>query len=367
MDQREREFLEGLVGAAVGGPVAITDTADLGSDFAPVRRVWLEREVPGLGRSVIVKTRRHGGSGWGYDLGNLRREYAGLTTLSGLGLDIAPEVVAADDAAGVLVLSDLGTGPTLEQLLMGEDPVRAEKALLRAAELLATLHRRTVTAEPEFIGRYSSLARGETPDARPIPSLETPLARWPELRETLAELGLPVPAATADRLPEMLADPTARTFTHTDLTPHNMVLCQNRVVLVDFEGAGYRHVGFDLPFLRFPFQNYGLLIPAAIRRAMEQSYLDTLAVSEEAVALGCTLLLIDCVYGIRRADDSGQSAESARRRRARIWELLAAARDALHRSQILPALTRWLGELADAVYERWAQVREPTSLFPVFR
>lgn len=114
MDQREREFLERLLGAAIEGPVTITGAADLGSDFAPVRRVWLDRDIAGLGHSVIVKTRRHGGSGWGYDVGNLRREYASLMTLSHLGLDIAPGVVAADDRAGVLVLRDLGTGPTVE-------------------------------------------------------------------------------------------------------------------------------------------------------------------------------------------------------------------------------------------------------------
>jgi Ser/Thr protein kinase RdoA (MazF antagonist) len=226
-----------------------------------------------------------------------------------------------------------------------------------------------VVGEPEFRERYSWLAGGETPDARPIPSLETPLARLPQLRADLTDLGLPVPHPAADpaTVTATLTDPAVRTFTHSDLTPHNIVLSGDRAFLIDFEGAGYRHVCFDLTFLRFPFQTYGLLLPAPIRRAMQQAYLATFPVSEEAVALGCTLMLIEVLYGIVRAADPSQSPESARRRRARIWELLAAARDALHRSRILPALTRWLDELTDAVYERWAEVREPTPLFPVFR
>lgn len=221
MDQREREFCERLVSGALGVPVTITDAVGLGGDFAPVQRVWLDRGVAGIGRSVIVKTRRFGGSGWGYDLGNLRREYAALMTLSGLCVDIAPEVVAADDAAGVLVLTDLGSGATIEQLLLGHDRVHAEKALLAAAELLATLHREAVAAEPQFVARYSAIADGETPDARPIPSLETPLARCPQLRADLAELGLPVPGADLASLTARLADPSARTLTHTDLNPSN--------------------------------------------------------------------------------------------------------------------------------------------------
>ncbi|MBO0881640.1 MAG: phosphotransferase [Mycobacterium sp.] len=237
--------------------------------------------------------------------------------------------------------------------------------------------RRTRPARPGYRSDrrgYSSLAGGETPDARPIASLATPLARWPQLRDDLTELGLPAPDLTAEAatVTAMLADPAARTLTHTDLTPHNIVLSQDQLVLVDFEGAGYRHVGFDLPFLRFPFQNYGLLIPVPIRQAMERAYraafpASEAAPSEGAVALGCALLLIEVCYGIRRADDSGQSAASARRRRGRIWQLLAAALDALDRSRILPALTRWLGDLAEAVYARWPEVRVPTALFPVFR
>jgi hypothetical protein len=367
MDRRETEFLERLLGTAIGASVTITDAAGLGSDFAPVRRMWLERDVPGLGRSVIVKTRRHGGSGWGYDLGNLRREYAALMTLRRLGLDIAPEVVAADEAAGVLVLSDLGSGPTLEHLLMGDDPVRAEKALLAAAEVLATMHRRTVGAEPEFVARYCALAGGETPNARPIPSLETPLARLPQLRADLAELGLPAPGPDIAWFTARLSDPTSRTLTHSDLNPGNIVVAGDRVFLVDFEGAGYRHVGFDRVFLRFPFQNHGLLIPAPVRQTMEQAYRATLPVSETAVALGCVLLLVEVCYGIRRAATADQSAESARRRRARIWELVAASLDAVERAGIVPGVAHWLGELADALYARWPEVCEITPLFPVFR
>jgi len=368
VDQREREFYERLMATALGEPVAITDAVGLGrSDFAQVWRVWLDQDVSGLGRSVIVKTRRAGGSGWGYDLGNLRREYAALATLSALGLDIAPRVVMADDQAGVLVLTDLGSGPTIEQLLMGHDPLCAEKALLSAADLLATLHRDTAPAEPEFVARYSALAGGETPDVRPIPSLETPLARCPQLCEDLAELGLPAPAADLASLTATLADPAARTLTHTDLNPSNFVVVGDRVVLVDYEGAGYRHVGLDLMFLRFPFQNHGLRLPTRVMQSIEQAYRATLPASEEAVALGCVLLLIEVCYSIRTADDAEQTAESARRRRARIWELLAASLNAVDQAGIVPGVARWLCALADALYARWPEVREPTPLFPVFR
>lgn len=100
---------------------------------------------------------------------------------------------------------------------------------------------------------------------------------------------------------------------------------------------------------------------------MEQSYRDTFPASEEAVALGCVLMLIEVCYSIRHADNAKQPADSARRRRARIWELLTASLFAVDRTDIAPGVARWLCALTDALYARWPQIREPTPLFPAFR
>ena len=115
--------VERLLSARAGRPVRVLRAEPLGGAFASVARMTLDTGagVPEGGRTVVVETRRRGGEGWGYDAANLQNEEAALRFLHGLGAGVAPQLLAADDGAGVLVMSDVGAGPTVEDVVHARD------------------------------------------------------------------------------------------------------------------------------------------------------------------------------------------------------------------------------------------------------
>jgi len=127
----------------MGRQVHVLGTEHLGGEWAPVVRMTLDTDDDARGPTVIVKTWRFGGTGWGYDPANLRNEEASLRLLGSLDSAVAPGVIAADDAAGVLVMTDLGAGPTVEQLVYGDDAGAARNALTAMARSTGVMHART--------------------------------------------------------------------------------------------------------------------------------------------------------------------------------------------------------------------------------
>jgi hypothetical protein len=86
-----------------------------------------------------------------------------------------------------------------------------------------------------------------------------------------------------------------------------------------------------------------------------------------AIAVGCVVRVITLLYGIRRVDDAQQTAESARRRRARLVETMKPAIAALTEADMLPALRMWLSDMFDTACHRWAEATRPTAPFPAFQ
>jgi len=146
--ERQQAVLDGLARICGRRPV-IAHAQQVGHDWAPVTRLVFDRDLSGLGagptegpsRTVIVKTRRVDGEGHGGPA-YLRREAAGLRTavLSG----VAARVILTDDQAGVVVQSDLGTWPTLETVLLGNDSERAATAMVDFAQTIGRLHATTL-------------------------------------------------------------------------------------------------------------------------------------------------------------------------------------------------------------------------------
>src|SRR5882757_5849717 len=123
---RRRVVLD-LLGPLLGERPSIVDEEPVGHVWAPVTRVTLDREIPGVGRTVVVKTRRVEGEGYGGPA-HLRREQAGLRIAE--ATNATPRLIAADDAVGVVVTGDLGRWPTLESVLIGDDGNAAAAAMV---------------------------------------------------------------------------------------------------------------------------------------------------------------------------------------------------------------------------------------------
>ena len=107
-----------IASTALGVPVS--DPQPLGGS---TRSEVLRCRVPT--GTVVLKRYPDGSSA------TFAREVAGLTAL-----DHTPDLLAVDRAAGLVVMSDLGTGPTLADLLLGDDGAAAWAGALEWVEAL---------------------------------------------------------------------------------------------------------------------------------------------------------------------------------------------------------------------------------------
>jgi aminoglycoside/choline kinase family phosphotransferase len=194
--------------------------------------------------------------------GDLRAFMAIADHIRAIGLS-APEVLAADPPAGLLLLEDLGE-PTHATLLdAGTDPL---PLYLAAAETLAALHAAPPPAGlPAWEGEAMARATAAT-------FLDW---WWP------AAMGSdPSPAQrdayfTAMRV--MLAPfEGAGAFVHRDYFPANLLPLPERpgpasVGIVDFQDAGYGHPAYDLVSL---LQDARRDVPEAVREAATARYME---------------------------------------------------------------------------------------------
>jgi Ser/Thr protein kinase RdoA (MazF antagonist) len=345
------EIVERLLGDLTGREVHATGRQELGNSVSsPVTRLTLDREYDGIGRTVIVKSKRQVSDEWGSS-GLRYNEQQALEHLQDTGL--TPRFLAGVPGE-LLVMTDLGPGPTLQQLLFGDDPEAATDGLVELSRVAGTLHRQ---ANPSFSAPHE------------IPFLDHPLDLWTELADATDELGFPAPGPVelAD-----LADALERvtTFSHGDLTPNNVVLVNGRARLIDLEGAGRRHPGFDAACLRLPFPHYGhwAVLPSTVLEQMETAYREALdtdeSTYEQLMATGCAAWGIVRASRLRLIASTGQDPAEAVRRRTQIVQTLISAAASMRSTY--PVLGSWFEQLAGAMQLRWEEARLPPRQFRAF-
>ncbi|MCW5890463.1 MAG: hypothetical protein KIT14_07915 [bacterium] len=229
-----------LLTDAWGGPVRARD-ADLLKSWSRTDVLRLRLDAPaGRPPTVIVKRSKHAERG--------ADEHAALTLVSeaGRAAGTVPRVLAADPALRLLVLEDLGAGPTVEQLLRGHDGEEAADAVIGTARAVGRLHAATADLGAEYDRRRDRLGPRTPPLVQAVRDLHddrAALAAW------LGALDVHEPAHVERTLTEMgarLAAPAAfGVLTHGDVAPANAVRGSAGVLLVDFEYAGVRHALTD--------------------------------------------------------------------------------------------------------------------------
>jgi Phosphotransferase enzyme family len=356
-------LLHELVGARIAG------TTNLGSAAAPVLRVTLDAPRAGIGATVIAKARPRPGVGWNADPGYLENERRALEHLRRSGVDATPRVLGAE--AGVLVMTDLGPGPSVEALLMGswspiaEAGTPADSALIAMARAVGTVH--GVRAPEPFRATCG------------VPFLDGPLGAWDELRTAAEDLGFPVPtdvAADVEALALALGDERFQGFTHGDLTPGNALVLGGEGRLLDFEGAGTRHLGIDAASLRLSFPQYRhwAALPPRVLSAMERAYRAELAAGQPAVeagyeqmlAEGCLAWAVVRASRLRLIASDDQSTAETVRRRTQIVHTLTSTVASVAPTGMFPALTAWFGDLVDEMKARWREARLDPRTFTAF-
>lgn len=224
--------------------VVLDEGRDLGgSERSQVHRHPVLQGPPGWGRSVVVKRFLPRPVGSRAALG-YRRELVGLAHLPG-----APALLAHDDASQSLVLEDLGTHPTLADVLLGTDPAAARRHSVRWAETLG----RTVRTDPQLLADVRGQlgpALGEDQEARS----EFPRRGLLRLEEVGAvRHGRAARAEIRDAVDWLERDRHHHVLGPGDACPDNAVLAPGGVRFLDLEGTGVRHAAYEAAYAAEPF------------------------------------------------------------------------------------------------------------------
>ncbi|MFB6722973.1 phosphotransferase family protein [Kribbella sp. NPDC056345] len=379
--ERQNAVLDGLTSICGRRPVVV-DAQQVGHDWAPVTRLVFDRELTGLGtdpaegprRTVIVKTRRVDGEGHGGPA-YLRREAAGLRTA--LVSNVAARVILTDDQAGIVVQSDLGPWPTLETVLLGTDPELATAAMVGFAQTIGRLHANTLGSRSEH---EAALAAFGSADVTSGAGAGTGgVRRWHVVEQACAELGFPDASIARDDIDfvrsQLEAPGQYAALVHNDLNPTNALVTDRGIRLIDFEGSGFGHMGFDASFLHYPFPHHSAnwsVLPEPITQAADHAYRKTLGADalqgyDEMLAVGAAAALASRVTRLPVIARTDQNPQDSWRRRAQLVQQIGVFSRLTDRAGSLPDLARWFRELADAMTERWTDATNPPpSLFPAF-
>lgn len=325
--------------ASLLGPVDLVDDLTF-SDKAQVARL---RTMTG---ATVVAKRPVDRAAFGRELEALRV----------LPEAVRPGLVAAGD--DILVLQDLGPGPSLADLLLGGDPASAETALITWARTLGE-------------ALHATMRHGTPPEPE---GLEAGLD---EMRQLAWALNVPVPASVDEdvaSIASMLARPGPWVaFCPSDTCPdNNRVLPDGSVRLFDFEGAGWRHAAVEAAYCRAPFCTCWCMarLPDGMVGRMEAAFLDALAPTDPThfaevvtpAAVHYTLVQFRWFRGFVLDGRAVPPRAPSTGRQNVYMRLLAVAAE----RENLPALGEIAQGLATAVLRRWPDAAA-MPLYPAFR
>lgn len=347
--------------------VAIEPAGDLGgSDRSSVRRaraVWPDGRM----KDVIVK-RFDEPESWA-------REVAALTVLPESAP--APRLLATNLSPPAVVMTDLGEGASVADLLLGRSAEAAAAAVSGWAEAIAAVHSAALGTKDRFDAEMQARV---DPGTGPLTSLAGKVEKViTELRAACAPLGIVVSEALADAFRaeiDQLEKPALATLSPGDACPDNNVLVSGRLWLVDFEHAEWRHVAWDAAYLRVPWPTCwcSWRLPSDVtdnaiaryREAMtaHMPYVGTAAFDRDIAAATDLWSVLYSSWFLPltlAADPIAASGLHSPRRRALLLHRLATTREQSLSSEI----AQFAAGLRAALVSRWGEI--PLPLAPAFR
>jgi hypothetical protein len=286
-------------------------------------------------------------------------------------------MVAEAGAPPIVVTEDVGAGGSVADALLGDGPRMAERALRRWAEAIAHLHAATRGARERFRAELAA-RQGDLPvrDATIGAELDDAVR---VLERECPALGVRTPAGAADELRGLarrLGGSGLAAITPADACPDNNIITEGGLVLVDYEGAQWRHVAWDVAYLQVPWPScwcswrlpddvaaraveaYRGAAVAALPEVAETGF----ARDVEAAVVGWALLSTTWFLSNALGSDPPLNPDRPTpSRRAMIMHRL----DRAAGSPELPALGELAGLLAAELRSRWGDV--PLDLAPAFR
>jgi Phosphotransferase enzyme family len=336
-------------------------------DRSEVRRV--RAEWPGRPpTTLVVKAFENAGEGW-------VRETAALTVIAGRAS--VGRLIAAGASPPIVIMSDAGGGPSVADALLGADPDEAGRAVLLWAETIGRLHAATTRARDEF--RTALAERSGNPPVSDVAMSSAVDDTVRLLESQCGQLGVPIPhgaLAELRELPRRLNSDTAAALTPADACPDNNIRIGTDLVLIDFEGAQWRHVAWDVAYLSVPWPSCwcswripGELAERAVeryRRAADQAlpYVRSAEFRPDVASAAAGWALISTTWflgnALREQAPSLNPDRPTPTRRAMIVHRLDRAR----RCAELPAVAELAARLHAELTARWGELH--LALAPAF-
>lgn len=221
---------------------------------------------------------------WYADVARNRYEQEYLRYVGAFLQEAVPQVVASDDVQGFFVMEYLGEGYSNWKALLLQGDVQRRHGEW-AGQILGTIHAHSWN-ESEARSRFATLRNFH--ELRIDPYLLTTGARHPELR--------PWFEAEAERLAN-----ASLCLVHGDFSPKNILIREDRLVVLDCEVAWFGDPAFDVSFLLNHLYLKSLHLPAqrgqlfALAAAFWEAYVEALGasrVSEVAPHVARLLLML---------------------------------------------------------------------------
>jgi hypothetical protein len=335
-------------------------------DRAEVQRVHA-RWPDAPATTVIVKTFADAGESWAREVAALSCVPDGAPT---------PRLIAAGARPAIAVMTDAGDGPSVADALLGDNPAAGTEAVLAWAAAVGTLHRATLGVRDAFRAalraRSGELMLGESRMSLVVDEAAA------ALDELCMRLDVRVPSGALAALRELargLGHEIAALSPH-DACPDNNVRTARGLVLVDFEGAQWRHVAWDVAYLTVPWPSCscswrtpGDVVERAIERyrasvEAELPYVRTARFRDDVAAASVTWTFVATARQLPSAlGDDAPPRHPARLAPSRRALILHRLRQARHFDQ-QPALAELATRLRAVLVAQWGDV--PLGLAPAF-
>ena len=237
---------ERVLSSRAGVQVGLTDPVDLGGNGrTDVVRVRVAPNPVTMDRSLVIKVwaADEPGDAFARELASYKYATA-LPTPSRPG----PHLIAFDHRARVIVLSDLGHGRSMAELLAWSDTDAADRAVSAWGQALGRMHAATVGGEQDFAALLRHGPARSTAQSLAV-HLDAGVARAPEvLADDLGLDASPEFVEVLRRGAELVHDGEHRAFSPSDVGPPNILINDDGVQFMDYEWGGFRDASLDIAY-----------------------------------------------------------------------------------------------------------------------
>lgn len=244
---------ERLLTARAGSPVSLADPEDLGgSGRTEVVRVRVAQNPFSGDRTLVIKVLGDADAVSGEAFIREVASYKYATALPNESRP-GPQLIAFDLSARVLVLSDLGDGKSMSELLGSDDAGATTNAVNAWGQALGRMHAATVGGEGDFAALLRQGAEGIAVDAL-RGQFEAAVDAAPRVISDYFGLTVdPEVLAALQKAAEMFREGDHRAFSPSDVGPENILINDDGVQFMDYEWGGFRDASLDIAYALVTF------------------------------------------------------------------------------------------------------------------